>query len=97
MVKDLFAKQTWTVHIHTAHGNRSVDRGNRKRRQDYHKIVIGPNYNEEPALQSRRHEPNTTSSLKASLGATEGVLDYGVPGRPGYVTWAGLVGREDTR
>ena len=27
----------------------------------------------------------------------EGVLDYGVLGGPGYVTWAGLVGREDTR
>ena len=27
----------------------------------------------------------------------EGVLDYGVPGHPGYVTWAGLMGCEDTR
>ena len=26
---------------------------------------------------------------------TEGVLDKGVPGRPGYVTWDGLMGRED--
>ena len=38
-----------------------------------------------------------TSSLKPGSGATEGVLDYGVPGRPSYVTWAGLMGREDTR
>ena len=28
-----------------------------------------------------------TSSLKPGSGATEGVLDYGVLGRPGYVTW----------
>ena len=39
---------------------------------------------------------DTTSSLKASSGATEGVLDYGVLGEPAYVTWAGLMGREDT-
>ena len=38
-----------------------------------------------------------TSSLKPGSGATEGVLDYGVLGHPGYVTWAGLMGREDTR
>ena len=42
-------------------------------------------------------KPDTTSSLKASSGATEGVLDYGVLGEPAYVTWAGLMGREDTR
>ena len=42
-------------------------------------------------------KPEATSSLKASSGATEGVLDKGVLGRPGYVTWAGLMGREDTR
>ena len=42
-------------------------------------------------------KPDTTSSLKASSGATEGVLDYGVLGEPSYVTWAGLMGREDTR
>ena len=30
-----------------------------------------------------------TSSLKTGSGATEGVLDYGVLGRPGYVTWGG--------
>ena len=42
-------------------------------------------------------KPDTTSSLKASSGATEGVLDYGVPGKPAYVTWAGLTGREDKR
>ena len=38
-----------------------------------------------------------TSSLKTGSGATEGVLDYGVLGRPDYVTWARLVGYEDTR
>ena len=31
------------------------------------------------------------------VGTTEGVLDYGVLGRPGYVTWVGLLGREDTK
>jgi hypothetical protein len=36
-------------------------------------------------------------SLKTGSGATEGVLDYGVLGWPGYVTWAGQMGREDTR
>ena len=40
--------------------------------------------------------PNT-SSLKPGSGATEGVLDYGVLGESAYVTWAGLMGREDTR
>ena len=38
-----------------------------------------------------------TSSLKPGSGATEGVLDYGVLGRPAYVMWAGLLGHEDTR
>ena len=38
-----------------------------------------------------------TSSLKPGSGATEGVQDYGVPGHPGYVTWAGLMGHEDIR
>ena len=38
-----------------------------------------------------------TSSLKPGSGAIEGVLGYGVLGRPGYVAWAGLMGREDTR
>ena len=35
----------------------------------------------------------------APLGVppAEGVLDYGVLGEPAYVTWAGLMGREDTR
>ena len=42
-------------------------------------------------------KPDTTSSLKASSGATEGVLDYGVLGKMAYVTWAGLTGREVTR
>ncbi len=46
--------------------------------------------------------PKTThmldlSSLKTGSGATEGVLDYGVLGCPGYMTWAGPMGREDTR
>ena len=26
-----------------------------------------------------------------------GILDYGVLGRPGYVAWAGLMGREDMK
>ena len=30
-------------------------------------------------------------------GLIEGVLDYGVLGEPAYVTWARLMGREDTR
>ena len=38
-----------------------------------------------------------SSSLKPGSGATKGVLDYGVLWRPGYATWAGLMGREDTR
>ena len=38
-----------------------------------------------------------TSSLKTSSGAIEGVLDYGVLWRPGYMMWAGQMGREDTR
>ena len=37
------------------------------------------------------------STLKTGSGATEGVQDYGVLGRPGYVTRAGQMGREDTR
>ena len=40
--------------------------------------------------ESHRHR-------KAGSGATEGVLDYGVLREPAYVTWAGLMGREDTR
>ena len=38
-----------------------------------------------------------TSSLKPGSGATEGVPDYGVLGRPTCWTWAGLLGHEDTR
>ena len=38
-----------------------------------------------------------TSSLKTGSGATEGVQDYRVLGRPGYMTWARLMGRKDTR
>ena len=38
-----------------------------------------------------------TSSLNPGSGATKGVLDYGVLGEPAYVTWARLMGREDTR
>ena len=71
--------------------------GNRKRHRGCYRIVIGSDHNGEPALQSRRHEPYITSSLKASSGATEGVLDYGVLGCPGCLAWAGLMGREDTR
>ena len=37
-----------------------------------------------------------SSSLKPGSGATDGVMDYGVLGSSGYVTWARLVGREDT-
>ena len=39
---------------------------------------------------------SNTSSLKPGSGATEGVLDYEVLEEPAYVTWAGLMGREDT-
>ena len=55
------------------------------------------NYSEkEPALQCRRQSaPPDSSSLKPGSGATEGVLDYGVLGCPGCVTWAGLMGPED--
>ena len=38
-----------------------------------------------------------TSSLKPGSGATEGVLDQGALGHSDYVTWAGLMGYEDTR
>ena len=37
-----------------------------------------------------------SSSLKPGSGATEGVLDKGVPGRSSYETWARMM-REDTR
>ena len=52
---------------------------------------------ENPPCKAEDTKPDTTLSLKASSGATEGVLDYGVLGEPAYVTWAGLMGREDTR
>ena len=52
---------------------------------------------ENPPCKAEDMKPDTTSSLNASLGATEGVLDYGVLGELAYVTWAGLMGREDTR
>ena len=58
------------------------------------RTVINPEYGEEPTLQSRRHKLDTTSSLKASSGATEGVLDSGVLRCPVYSIWAGLMGRE---
>ena len=48
------------------------------------------------AMPKTIYAPDTLS-LKPSSGATEGVLDYGVLGCPGYVTWAGQMGREDTR
>ena len=38
-----------------------------------------------------------SSSLKPGSGATEGVLDYGVLGRPACYLWAGLVGCEDMK
>ena len=37
------------------------------------------------------------SSLKTGSEATKGVQDYGVLGLPGYVIWAGLMGRGGTR
>ena len=52
----------------------------------------------EPALQGRRQTcAPDSSSLKPGSGATEGVLDYGVLGCPGYVMWARQMGCEDTR
>ena len=50
-----------------------------------------------PPCKAEDTKPDTTSSLKASSGATEGFLDYGVLGEPAYVTWAGLMGHRDTR
>ena len=50
-----------------------------------------------PPCKAEGAKPDTTSSLKASSGATEGVLDYGVLGEPAYVAWAEIMGREDTR
>ena len=47
---------------------------------------------ENPPCKAEDMKSDITSSLKASLGATKGVLDYGV-----YVIWARLMGREDTR
>ena len=38
-----------------------------------------------------------TSSLQPGSGATKGVPDEGVLGRPDYGTWAGLMGCEDTK
>ena len=40
-------------------------------------------------------KPDTMLSLKASSGATEGFLDYGVLEEPTYVTWDGLTDCED--
>ena len=39
------------------------------------------------------------AKIQIMLGAmvVEGVLDYGVLGRPGCLAWAGLMGHEDTR
>ena len=36
------------------------------------------------------------TKCRHSRNGGEGVLDYGVPKEPTYVTWAGLTGREDT-
>ena len=65
-------------------------------------IVLVVNYFEVFGGGTRLAMPKTicasdTSTLKAGSGATEGVQDYGVLGRPGYVIWAGLMGRGDTR
>ena len=38
-----------------------------------------------------------SSSLNPGSGATKGVLDYGVLGRPAYYPWAGLMGCEDMK
>ena len=66
-----------------------VERGGQNR------TVVNLKYDEEPALQSRRHKPDTTSSLKESSGATEGVLDSGVLRCLVFSIWARLMGRED--
>ena len=51
---------------------------------------------ENPPSKAEDMKPDTSSSLKASSGATEGVLDYGVLGEPAYVTWVRLMGYKDT-
>ena len=71
-------------------------------RQSRIQLLCVENYIEVFGEGTRLAMPKTiyaldTSSLKPGSGATEGVLDYGVLGRPVYVTWAGLMGREDTR
>ena len=65
-------------------------------------ILVFNNFYEVFGGGTRLAMPKTTcasdsSSLKPGSGAIEGVLDYGVLGCPGYVTWAGHMGREDTR
>ena len=65
-------------------------------------IVLEINYFEVFGGGTRLAMPKTicapdTSSLKTGSGATEGVMDYGVLGHPGYVMWAGLIGRENAR
>ena len=65
-------------------------------------IVLVLNYFEVFGGGTRLAMPKTictpdTSSLKTGSEATKGVQDYGVLGLPGYVIWAGLMGRGDTR
>ena len=87
----------WTVHIRPMRGNQGDNRKESQRRnmEVKNQTIVNPEYDEEPALQRRRHKPDTTSSLKASSEATEGVLDSGVLRCAVYSIWAGLMGRED--
>ena len=55
------------------------------------KVVLGVFGGGTRLAMSKTICASDTSSLKTGSGATEGVLDYGVPGRPGYVTWAELM------
>ena len=64
------------LHLPSAWKSRQQQEGIvKEEREGQDQTIIGPKYDEEPALQSRKHKPDTTSSLKASSGATEGVLD----------------------
>ena len=50
-------------------------------------------------IEAMSHQSDLFKSwigLRAAMDG-EGVLDYGVLGCPGYVMWAGQMGREDTR
>ena len=48
----------------------------------------------QPVFANSQQICTSLSLLKFPI---EGVLDYGDLGRPSYVTWAGLMGRKDTR